>query len=163
MKNFATSTAARVSPGLKEGTRSHRDRAIFLETVAGLVGCTNSFPPLLLWHIRPDVLKTSPDGSLLFLGEAKASERPADRETQGRLITYFKWISGRLTHEGQKALIVVCVGCDSVATDWLAEIQLLVRDARLEIVGYGTRTFGATHATAWAYLTRISTLEQGTN
>ena len=135
---------------------------MFLETMADLIGCKHSLSPTATWPMRPDVLKVSVDGSLLFLGEAKATERFSDLYSQGRLLAYLKWISKQITSDEQSVLFVLCAGRNETP-QWLDQIQMLSQDTGLRCFRCGTATFGTGHATAWAYLNRFPALDQRAN
>jgi hypothetical protein len=88
-----------VNDGHAAGVRS-------LSTLAGLLGCSPAVP--FADDRRPDVLSCDPSRLLLFVGEAKATERASDERAIARLRAYVVWIRAHLSGQGRSAVISLC-------------------------------------------------------
>lgn len=115
---------ARVDAYTVPGAR-HRELTATLSALAGLLGCGLEWPGLPDER-RPDVCRSSPHGRRLFLGEAKASERPSDGASKVRLARYLTWGLAHLARGGE---LVVALACDvEDLPGWSRELHRLCAD-----------------------------------
>ncbi len=118
----------------------HDRRVRFLESLAGLLGCTGQVPYLPDGR-RPDVLAIDTRRRLLFVGEGKDSETPNCRATQARLQRYLQWIAAHLRHGSATAVCAVCFGREGDARTWLDVLAMLAREVQVTFVQEGFARF----------------------
>lgn len=118
----------------------HDKRVRFLESLAGLLGCTRHVPYLPDGR-RPDVLAIDARRRLLFVGEGKDSETPNCRATQARLQRYLGWIAAHLRHGSAAAVCAVCFGREGDARTWLDTLTMLAAEVEVTFVREGIARF----------------------
>ncbi len=121
----------------------HQSRVETLLSLAVLAGLT---VPVRIDRSRvPDVVRRSPDGSRLFLGDAKASETPRSRETARRLIGYLGCCRPYLD-DGVYVRLAICHGVDVGRPTWR---DLLCRAARAAFIDADRAEIAMLAADAW--------------
>jgi len=118
----------------------HERRVHFLESLAGLLGCTGQVPYLPDGR-RPDVLALDTRRRLLFVGEGKDSETPNCRATQARLQRYLQWVAAHLRHRSASAVCAVCFGREGDARAWLEVLPMLAAEVQVTFVREGLVRF----------------------
>ena len=119
---------------------AHDRRVRFLESLAGLLGCTRQVPYLPDGR-RPDVLAIGTRRRLLFVGEGKDSETPNCRATQARLQGYLQWVAAHLHHGSAAAVCAVCFGREGDARAWLDVLAMLASEVQVTFVREGVARF----------------------
>lgn len=104
----------------------HEDRAAVLSTIATLADFTTTMRGLPDGSI-PDVLQLRPNDGVIFVGDAKATETPGNRETFERLCHYADFIAGWVS-AGDSAVLALAVQVPD-AYGWLR----VVRDLGLRV------------------------------
>src|SRR5713101_2962499 len=125
-----------VTPASRVAGSRHDRRVRFLESLAGLLGCTGHLTKLPDGR-RPDVLAGDTRQRLLFVGEGKDSETPNCRATQATLRRYLQWVAAHLCHETATAVCAVCFGRERDARTWLDVLAMLARDVQVTFVHAG--------------------------
>lgn len=122
----------------------HEGRVRTLETLATLAGFLTAVPRLPDGR-TPDVVRISTSCRGLFLGEAKASEGPGDREALARLARYVIWWQ-QACRKGP-ALLVVC--CDQLdRRRWASVLSALAAEVNEPIMAQA-ELLGRDDAIAW--------------
>ena len=83
----------------------------------------------------PDVIRFSKDSRRLFVGDAKATEKPGNIATQVRLLAYCYSIADYLRLMGDEAIFAVCCGRFRDIAGWRDVLVKLTREADLCAVG----------------------------
>ncbi len=120
---------------------SHEYRAHFLEAMATLIGCQESFGDELPDGRRPDVMRMDSAHNVLFLGEAKHSESPGNVATRARLQRYFLWLSIHVSRREGVGIFAVCFGREEDAKRWSETISLLESEVGIESDHRGAKRF----------------------
>lgn len=122
---------------------THEDRTQFLDTLAILLGCSYAVRNGLPDGRRPDVLRIDNSKGFLFVGDAKHTESPGCRRTQGRLYNYLRWLAAHVA-SGRDGLFAVCFGKRAETRCWIKTLCMLWRKAavggcepRVEEFGHG--------------------------
>lgn len=115
----------------------HSLRERFLEDLATLSGFTVR-TRCLPDGVLPDVLRFEPGGRGLFLGDAKDTETPGNRETLVRLYRYVQWFDEFLQRPGTYGVFAVCFGKRSQSADWDSSLEFLFREAGMSchVIGF---------------------------
>jgi hypothetical protein len=122
----------------------HEGRVRTLEALATLAGFLTAVPHLPDGR-TPDVVRISTSRRGLFLGEAKASEGPGDREALARLARYVIWWE-QADRKGP-ALLVVC--CDQLDRErWASVLSALAAEVNHPAVAQAA-SLGGDDAIAW--------------
>jgi hypothetical protein len=129
-----------VTPASRVAGSLHDRRVRFLESLAGLLGCTGRLA-ILPDGRRPDVLAVDTRQRLLFVGEGKHSETPNCRATQARLQHYLQWVAAHLCHESATAVCAVCFGREGDARPWLDVLAMLASEVQVTFVRKGFARF----------------------
>src|SRR5262245_50058296 len=96
-------------------SEAHETRVEVLRALASLCGCHRALP--LALHVDPDVVRFDRAHRRVFVGDAKQTESPGNRETARRLAGYA--VAARpLLAAGWDALFVVCHGATHRADPW---------------------------------------------
>lgn len=142
MKATVTSTV-RGYPTSRLGAQleSHEYRARFLEAMATLVGCQESFGGELPDGRRPDVMRMDSTHNVLFLGEAKHSESPGNVATRARLQRYFVWLSTHVLRREGVGIFAICFGREEEAKRWSETLSLLESEVGMESDSHGAERF----------------------
>ena len=142
MKATVTGTDRRYpTRRLEEQSESHEYRARFLEALATLVGCQESFGGELPDGRRPDVMRIDSAHNVLFLGEAKHSESPGNVATRARLQKYLLWLSTHVLRREGVGIFAVCFGREEDAKYWSETISLLESEVGMEPDSRGAERF----------------------
>lgn len=128
---------------------AHERKVEFLDTLAVLMGCEEKMGGTLPDGRRPDVLRLDSRRWILFIGDAKHSESPGDRETQARLLRYVRWLSAHLTNGGS-GVFAVCFGKDADADAWVATLAMLGHEAGIEPSKRGVERFEPGLTVVWS-------------
>lgn len=98
----------------------HEDRAAAMSTMATLAGFTSPMTGLPDGSI-PDVLQLRPTDGALFLGDAKATETPGNRETLDRLGRYADFLANWVSTGSAAVLALVVEARDDYG--WLRVLR----------------------------------------
>lgn len=93
----------------------HEKRRELLETVATAAGYLDRVPAVFRCGLRPDVWRLRRESRVVFIGEAKETERPTCKETRERLMAYVAWL---LKARPRVAVLAVCFGREEDAEGW---------------------------------------------
>ncbi len=128
---------------------AHKSRVAFLETLADLTGCDLALGGALPDGTRPDVLRVDSRRRVVFIGDAKHSESPGNKETQARLLGYLRWI---LPHVGSGGVGVfaVCFGRESDTDAWIGTLAMLGHEVGLDPKRRGLERFEPGLLVAWS-------------
>ncbi len=127
----------------------HDDRVQFLNTLAILLGCRESFGGQFPDGRRPDVLRMNSKQNILFIGDAKHSESPRYKATQSRLMEYFRWLSAYMVRERSIGIFAICFGRESDTQGWIETISLLGQEVALKSTEQGVEKFEPSLVVAW--------------
>lgn len=127
----------------------HERRVEFLDTLAVLLGCEGTLGGTLPDGRRPDVLRIDPRRRVLFIGDAKHSETPGNRETQARLLRYLRWLLSHVENGGL-GVFAVCFGKDPDIGRWTDTLTVLSSEVGLEQTRRGTEWFEPGLTVVWA-------------
>jgi hypothetical protein len=108
-----------------ERLQPHDYRTRFLEALATLIGCQESFGRELPDGRRPDVMLMDSTRNVLFFGEAKHSETPGNVTTRARLQRYLHWLSTHVMRRAGVGIFAVCFGQEEDANYWYETVSLL--------------------------------------
>ena len=111
----------------------HESRVAFLESLAVLLGCTQSFGFALPDGRCPDVVRFSIAGRRLFLGDAKHTESPGCTETQVRIQSYLRWVSAHVRRDGRTGIFALCFGRRADSEGWVRVVEELGREAGVDV------------------------------
>jgi hypothetical protein len=120
----------------------------FLDVLAVLVGCEEVLGGSLPDGRRPDVLRADSRRRALFVGDAKHSESPGNRETQARLLGYFRWLSSHF-EGGGLGIYAVCFGRKSDTSAWVETLAMLGYEVGLGYMRRGVERFGPRLVVVW--------------
>ncbi len=127
---------------------AHERRRELLENLATAAGYIDRVPEALRRGLRPDVLRLQRESQTVFIGEAKATERPTCGQTRERLSSYVTWLRRA---RPRAAVLAVCFGRQEETEGWGQVLRGLT-------VGLGEKTRLAyrsldpeTHL-AWVYV-----------
>ena len=109
----------------------HDQMVIFLDSLAVLMGCHETAGLTLPDGRRPDVLRFNKKRRMLFIGDAKHTERPGSLTTLARLHAYFKWISAH-ADEGGMAVFALCVSRETDIEAWGSSLEMLAKENSLD-------------------------------
>ena len=142
-----------LTPGVRQysaqGLVVHEERVGFLETLATLMGCCDPFADEFPDGRRPDVLRTDPRLTVLFVGDAKNTESPGNVETQARLLGYIRWLAAFVERGAGIGIFALCFGTAGHTPTWVATILMLAREVGLETAEQGVEHFGPGLIVAW--------------
>lgn len=127
----------------------HELRVDFLDALAILMGCEDALGAALPDGSRPDVLRVDSTRRVLFVGDAKHSESPGNRETQARLLRYMRWLSSHV-QGGGIGVFAVCFGRDSDTAAWVETLAMLCSEAGLEHTEKGVERFEPGMTVVWS-------------
>jgi hypothetical protein len=122
----------------------HEGRVRTLEALATLAGFLTAVPRLPDGR-TPDVVRISTSSRGLFLGEAKASEGPGDRDALARLARYVIWWQ-QAGHKGPALLVVCCDRLDS--RRWVSALTALAAEVNDPAIAQA-EPLGRDEAIAW--------------
>jgi hypothetical protein len=111
----------------------HDRNARVLSTLALLLGCHSNFFIELPDGKRPDVLRYDSIKKRLFIGDAKNTETPRNKNTQKRLFSYLLWLSAYVSKPGRHAIFAVCFRHASDLDGWIYTIQGLALVANISL------------------------------
>ena len=127
----------------------HAWRIEFLITLAQLLGCTNAVGSILPDGTRPDVLRIDPVGEMLFIGDAKDTEKPGCAATQCRLFRYLRWIASHRLRQRGLSVFALCFGRRDDQAGWLSTVTMLASEAGLPDIAPQVRKFGRDTIVVW--------------
>ena len=128
MRSYASDGGA---AGTAAGRQAQHERKVeFLDALAVLAGCEETMGGALPNGSRPDVLRLDSRRRILFIGDAKHSESPKDRETQARLLGYARWLSTHV-RSGGAGVFAVCFTRESDTDAWVRTIGMLGHEVGL--------------------------------
>ena len=130
------------------GRQDHESRVEFLDALAVLMGCEGALGGELPDGRRPDVLRFDQGRRVLFVGDAKHSESPGNRETQARLHRYLKWMSSHVGSGGD-GIFAVCFGRESDTDAWVETLVMLTHEVGLVRAEGGVERFEQELTVAW--------------
>lgn len=133
----------------EERLAKHNRTVLFLDTLALLLGCKESFGSILPDGKRPDVLRIDFKRELLFMGDAKNTESPCYKETQIQLIGYLRWLSSHITEEHRVGIFAISFPNKRDAVGWQTTILLLAQEIDLICFEHAINAFGPELNTAW--------------
>jgi len=109
----------------------HDERTDLLDSIAILSGFDLCRAGSLPDGKRPDVLRVFPMSGAVFIGDAKDTERPNNKNTTTRLLRYMKWFKAL---SGQKAgsIFAVCFGNENDAPEWAQTLRSIAAKVGLE-------------------------------
>lgn len=145
------STRMRISTieGHKGHLSEHNSRALFLDTLALLLGCKGSIGGMLPDGRRPDVLRIDKEHEILFIGDAKNTEAPCFKESQIRLFGYLRWLAAHVTKENRIGLFAICFGEKADSAGWEQTVLMLAREINFVCSGHGITSFGLKLNVVW--------------
>jgi hypothetical protein len=121
-----------------------------LEDLSFLMGFSTAVD-LMPFGARPDVLRFDPATRGLFLGDAKATERPDCRDTRFRYLNYIRWLSMSRARTDSS----VCAICFSQSMDgahWAELLKaMLIGEGYLEAMTQ-VSDLGQPYGAVWATL-----------
>ena len=122
---------------------AHEQRVRTFETVAVLAGVT--VPVAIGPECLPDLALASADGTVLLVGDAKATETPGCSATARRLTRYLRAVRP-LVERGVVVRLAVCHGDVGRVGGWKDQLENLACVARVALVRRAT-TFALDHGT----------------
>lgn len=125
MNNFKNKTNI---GNLSQNQRSlfqHETKVEVLKTISDLIGCTKTFP--LADGIAPDVVRINASQTLLFVGDAKETESPKNKQTKIRLYNYLLWIRAYILKPNRSSIFAICFRDISDYSRWVISIQELIK------------------------------------
>lgn len=143
------------SPGTRRddpvpvGRQAHEYRVEFLDALAVLMGCEGALGGELPDGRRPDVLRFDQGRRVLFVGDAKHSESPGNKETQARLQRYLGWMSSHVG-SGGGGVFAVCFGRGSDTDAWVETLAMLAHEVGLERAEDGVERFEPGLTVVWS-------------
>jgi len=127
----------------------HARRVLFLEALAGLLGCCTDVSGGLPDGRRPDVLRFSFFRKRLFIGDAKETEVPGSAATQSRLFGYIRWFAGHVATPDRGGVLVICFGRRADGRRWHDTVKALANEARVTVVRSGLQEFDPGCSLVW--------------
>src|SRR5688500_10010333 len=120
----------------------HERLVDFLDTMAIMLGCTQTLDSHLPDATRPDVIRLNTQANFLFIGDAKNTESPHSRFTQERLFNYILWLSSFVT-ENSCRKVVFAIGHNKKENNdlWCNTLLSLFSRSFISTVKYGTEEF----------------------
>lgn len=112
------------------GFAAHEYRVGLLDTLAQLTGCHESFGGEFPDGSRPDVLKIDSRRGLLFIGDAKNTESPQNRDTQARLQRYVSWLAAHV-NAGRQGIFALCFRQFHDLPGWVKTMEILTSEVEL--------------------------------
>jgi len=105
---------------------------------------------LMPFGARPDVLRFDPATQGLFLGDAKATERPDCRDTRVRYLSYIHWLSVSRARVASSVCAICFADCGD-GPGWEALLKAMLigegyREAMIQLCDLG-QPYGAVWAT----------------
>ena len=129
--------------------KDHNSKALFLDALAILVGCRDSLGGVLPDGKRPDVLRIDLDREILFMGDAKNTESPGNKETLVRLSRYLRWLALHVTKKNRIGIFAICFAKRADAIKWENAMLMLAREINLICAKFGRNTFGLKLNVTW--------------
>lgn len=138
--------------GIVGGSRlaSHNARVEFLNSLATLMGCTQSLGGQLPDGRRPDVLRIDSERGVLFIGDGKHTETPHCVATQARLLGYLRWLKGHVQRPGSTGIFAICFGNPLDADGWAHTLSTLAHEANLPVGRQGFERFDHRLFVVWS-------------
>ncbi len=132
MSNYSSST---FPPRFSTNNRLaiHNKREDFLNNLAIILGCYESFGSELPDGKRPDVIRFNSSKRILFIGDAKHTETPNNGACRKRLMNYLLWFSSHLSKVGRVGIFAICFGNRSDLIGWIETIKILAQLAGIVI------------------------------
>lgn len=127
----------------------HERKVEFLDALAVLTGCEEAMGGALPDGSRPDVLRLDSRRRILFVGDAKHSESPGDRETQTRLLGYARWLSAHIRNGGA-GVFAICFTRESDTAAWIQVVGMLGHEAGLPCAKCRVERFEPRLAVVWS-------------
>jgi hypothetical protein len=112
----------------------HDQNVTVLNTLSLLLGCYSDFFIEFPDGKRPDVLRYDAKKKRLFIGDAKNTETPKNKNTQKRLYSYLLWLSAYVSKPGRQAIFAICFRNPSDLEGWILAIQNLATLASVKIL-----------------------------
>lgn len=135
---------------LKDRLELHDDKVRFLDSLAVLMGCKEAISCGLPYGEHPDVVRVDSKQGVLFIGDGKNTESPAYKDTQVRLLRYFRWLSAHVSSNKERTgIFSICFGKVSDSDGWVEAILMLAHEAGLSYQEYGIETFGPGLNVVW--------------
>jgi hypothetical protein len=128
----------------------HDYRTRFLEALATLIGCQESFGRELPDDRRPDVMRMDSAHNVLFLGEAKNSETPGNVATRARLQRYLLWLSTHVLRRDGVGVLALCIGHREDACLWHQVVLMLGSEVGIAPDVHGVERFGPGLVLVWS-------------
>lgn len=128
----------------------HEERCEILEALGVLAGFTAALPMPLYDGSIPDVLRVDFRRGRAWIGDAKASESPGNRETTRRLARYAEWAvaSGM---PGWSTTLALCHPVSSAGM-WLRVLRQVVRDGGGVAAAEGSMVLDRSSVVTWITL-----------
>lgn len=120
-----------------------------LNTLAVLLGCYSDFFTELPDGKRPDVLRYDSSKRRLFIGDAKNTETPRNRDTQKRLFSYMLWLSAYVSKPGRQAVFAICFRRSADLNGWVQTVHSLAVAAEVGIANVKFNQLDAENNLVW--------------
>ena len=123
----------------------HDQRSRILESIATLSGFDLRGLGRLPDGRKPDVLRISESSGAVFLGEAKDTEKPNNKDTVRRLFLYMLWFKVISSHQFG-SIFAICFGEENHAPGWTRTLRLIADEVgmtnyELKFADVGTEDF----------------------
>ena len=109
----------------------HDERTALLEAVAVLSGFDLCRIGRLPDGTKPDVLKGFPGSGAVFIGDAKDTERPNNKDTLSRLFNYMAWFK-IISDRNAGSIFAICFGNENDAPEWAETVRSIAAKAGLK-------------------------------
>lgn len=128
----------------------HDSRAEFLDSLANLIGCNATF--VLPDGLIPDIIRISISQNILFIGDAKNTEKPTNKNTRQRLQRYFNWLASYCDSKKGTGVFALCYGSISDSLGWESIIRTNIDLYNLKLLRLKTSIFTPKIIVSWAEL-----------
>ena len=118
-------------------------------TLAALMHCNETFGDELPDGRRPDVLRTDPRLTVLFVGDAKNTESPGNVQTQARLLGYLRWLAAFVDRGAGIGVFALCFGEEQHTSRWIMTVSMLALETGLEPSEQGVERFDPGLIVVW--------------
>jgi len=133
------------------GFEEHERLVGFLDTMAIMLGCIQTLNSQLPDFTRPDVVRLNTQSNLLFIGDAKNTEKPDSSYTQERLYNYILWLPSFLwNNDERKVVFAICHNKRENIHPWSITLTSLLSRSNIALIKYGVEAFDSLTYIAWA-------------
>jgi len=127
----------------------HQEKVCVLETVSDLIGCTRTFS--LGDGLIPDVIRLNDSQTLLFIGDAKETEHPNNKDTKTRLYNYLLWLRAFVSKQHKQGVFVICFKNKIDQEEWLSCIKNLANQSSIKFSSCKVTTIDNEINLLWFY------------